>query len=569
MTTMFEVGSIFTIVDKASPVLKALAKQMAALNDLATKLQTSLSSIATVNVELGDTFSSINRRMTGTIGRMERLTTVTREYATVASAAAKGTFIAAGATPRRAASQAESEAGSFGTGAFALGIARGHRLNAALTGIPGMAAGFTAYMAANKAAGLEDAINRSLVAMNIPVTSAYMDTAVAQSIQNSVFTTAQRWGRPVNDTADAALDVIRLLAPRSNEDRMRLLPQILDFAAAETRGKPGTTMDEAASIGIALAHQLQDYSPETIEPVLKAFARLSMATHQSLTQFAQAGSYYLPLLHAGLKMDPAKLMAIGAVGSQMGLRSKSGTWLAQLLSAPFTADLTGTRHNQRRKALIELGLMDSSGKLIHVTDPLDFLTTLHDHATPLTPRQRMSAYRAAFGMQGARAASIYTDDTVLRNIAALIGDLKNAPTIAALLNAYSKSPLTQLQQQEQEFNKSLTQLGELILPTAIKAIRGFTMAIQGIPIVWNWLHLKNSDGTPWFNPGHSASPHHTRWGEFLFGKRQPIQVHSHVHLDGRIVAKSVTEHQYYDMNRALPSGSGFDSRLSFTSPGVP
>lgn len=50
---------------------------------------------------------------------------------------------------------------------------------------------------------------------------------------------------------------------------------------------------------------------------------------------------------------------------------------------------------------------------------------------------------------------------------------------------------------------------------------------------------------------------------------RPIHVHTQLHLDGRPIAKVVTQHQYYDMNRDLASGSGFDSRLSFSSPGVP
>lgn len=579
MTEMFKVGSIFTIIDEASPVLKALAKQMTALNDLAAKVQTSLSAIVTVNAQLGDTFSAVNRRMTGTISRMERLAAVTKEYGSAATvAAAQGGVMATVGGRRGGISSEAAGAEEFGAGAFAMGVARGHRLNAALTSIPAMAAGYVAYLAVNKGANVEDAIDRALVAMNIPVTSDYMNTAVAQSIQNAIFATAQRWGRPVGDTSDAALDVIRLLAPRSNADRMTLLPQILDFAAAETRGKPGTTMDEAASIGIALAHQLQDYSPDKIEPVLKAFARLSMATHQSLSQFAQAGSYYLPLLHAGLKMNPTELMAIGAVGSQMGLRSKSGTWLAQLFSAPFTADLTGKRGKARRHALIELGLADASGHLIHVTDPLDFLNTLHSHAAGMSKQQRMADFRAAFGIQGARAASIYTDDTVIKNINDLITELTTSPSISTLQSAYSKSPLTQLQRQEQQFNTQLTKLGEHILPVAIDALRGFVMAIEGISVIANLLRPRTIAGfLDKHAPGVSDALYHifTPQGraDLVHGapppSGRPIHVHTQINMDGRTFAKLVSQHQYYDMNRDLTSGSGFDSRLSFTAPGVP
>ena len=53
------------------------------------------------------------------------------------------------------------------------------------------------------------------------------------------------------------------------------------------------------------------------------------------------------------------------------------------------------------------------------------------------------------------------------------------------------------------------------------------------------------------------------------GGKNPIQVKTQVNLDGRQIANVVSDHQYYNMNRDLSSGSGFDGKLSFASPGVP
>ena len=591
MPSTFETQSVFTILDKATPVLDSLAKKMGALNDLAKSLQTSFSAISAISLEMGDSFSSMNRRMTGTIGRMERLTVATRQYQSAAAAASEKNDVLAASMVigsrrtaaanegggSRSAATASGGGGKWGLGAVGRGMAHGHGVNAALTGIPGMAMGYTAYMGINKAAGIEDAVNRAMVAMNIPVSADYMSTPLAQAIQNSIFQASERWGRPINDTSSAALDIVRLLAPRSTNERMALLPGLLDFAGAETRGKPGTTMDEAAGVAIALAHQLRDYSPEQIEPVLKQFARLSMATHSSLTQFARASSYYLPLLNAGLGMDAGKLMAIGTVGSQMGLNTKSGTWLAQLFTAPMTADLTGKRSSARREALMKLGLMDEAGHLIHVTDPLDFLSTVGQHADALSPRDRISAERAAFGQQGARGASIFTDKAVLKNILDLVGEFKNSPDITALHNAYQKSPLTQLQQQEQQFNTQLTKLGEEILPLAIDALRGFRMAIEGVSVIANVFSPKTVSGfidkhapaigdtllrvKEWF-PGITQRLHDAAGlgsGNSMSGK--PIQVNTQVNLDGRPIAQVVSQHQANAAKSPPSSNSGFDGRL--------
>lgn len=568
MPTIFETQSVFTILDKATPVLDSLAKKMEGLTDLAKTLQTSLSAISTINVEMGDTFSSVNRRMTSAIGRMERLTTATRQYQSVAETAAASTAALAG-------SMVVGSRGGRASAAVATGGGRGgkssfHGVVGKLTSIPAMVAEYAAYMGINKAANIEDAINRAMVAMNVPVGADYMSTPLAQSIQNSILQASQRWGRPINDTSNAAMDIVRLLAPRSKEERMALLPSLLDFAGAETRGKPGTTMDEAAGVAIALAHQLRNYSPAQIEPVLKQFAQLSMATHSSLTQFARASSYYLPLLNAGLGMDAGKLMAIGTVGSQMGLNTKSGTWLAQLFTSPMTADLTGKRSSARRQALMKLGLMDKAGHLIHVTDPLDFLSTVGEHAEALSPRERIVAERAAFGQQGARGASIFTDKAVLKNIVDLVAAFKNAPSVSALHKAYQQSPLTQLQQQEQAFNTQLTKLGEHILPLATDAVRGFVMAIEGISVIAHALSPKTIGGwldqkAPWI--GDSL----LRFHDWLAGhhdgvapppNRNSVTVHTQVNIDGRKVAKAVSKHQYDSANVPPASGSSFDRRMT-------
>ena len=600
MTSIFETQSVFTILDKATPVLESLAKKMEGLNDFAKTLQTSLSAISTINVEVGDTFSSINRRMTSTIGRMERLTVATRQYQGAAAAASTQTGVLAasmvggsrGGTGARSGTgggggggASGSNGSKWGLGSFGRGMTHGAGISHAMTSIPGMAAGYMTYMGINKAANLEDAVNRSLVAMNISVDADYMSTPLAQTIQNSILQASQNWGRPINDTSSAALDIVRLLAPRSNEERMALLPSLLDFAGAETRGKPGTTMDEAAGVAISLAHQLRNYSPAQIEPVLKQFAQLSMATHSSLTQFARASSYYLPLLNAGLNMDAGKLMAIGTVGSQMGLNTKSGTWLAQMFTAPMTADLTGTRGASRRKALMQLGLLDNAGHLIHMTDPLDFLATVGEHAAALSPNDRILAEKAAFGQQGARGASIFADKAVLSNIDELVKQFKDAPNIAKLHEAYQKSPLTQLQQQEQAFNTQITKLGEYILPLATDALRGFVMAIEGISVIANAFSpktiSKNINSTP---GGQKLGDTFYNWADglhdgplrnFLFGGNAPtktvtpppssgktIVVHHASYLNGRSIYNSTTQYLAEAGSRPSTSGSGFDGRMT-------
>ena len=163
----------------------------------------------------------------------------------------------------------------------------------------------------------------------------------------------------------------------------------MNFAGAEVLGKHGTTMEEATEAGIGLAHQLRAYSPEEIEPLWALSPSSRWHRQQSLSQMSRASSYYLPLLTAGLGMDPTELMAMGTVGSQMGLNTKSGTWLARMFQAPFVADLTSKRGNRRAMSALEaLGSGYEDGQVV-TKDPMEFLQILGDSCRRHDARRRV------------------------------------------------------------------------------------------------------------------------------------------------------------------------------------
>jgi hypothetical protein len=363
----------------------------------------------------------------------------------------------------------------------------------------------------------------------------------------------------IDDTQDAALQAMRSLAPLTPEQRMKLLPSIMNFAGAEVLGKHGTTMDEATEAGIALAHQLRAYEPEQIEPLLGAFAKLSMASPQSLSQMARASSYYLPLLTAGLNMDPSELMAMGTVGSQMGLNTKAGTWLARMFQAPFVADLTSSRQSARRSALEELGLVQN-GQVV-TKDPLEFLRILASSSANMTPEARMKDFVAAFGQEGARAASIFTDPAVMKNLAGLAEGLKTAPTPEALKSQYGYSPKVQYDKATAEFGVALRELGDLVLPEVTSGLKAFTYGMKALSAILHlptWLADKAFAGASWLT-GNSAAP--------KSGQQQSVIIDHSTHLDGAVLAKSVTEYQIDGMAKAPAAGNNSDLRMTPYYPG--
>jgi hypothetical protein len=533
MEEVYKVGVTFALKNLVSAELLKMAAQFGAVNKEAQALQATLKAMGTMSgvgvvtgigvaaKEMGDSFKYAAAQVDGVRSKLNQL------------------------------KPAAQNTGFWGSNSSLAkwGLAYAG-YDAAKTGIGG-------------AMSLDDAIARGMIAMGLPVGPNYLASGAAGTIRNSISGTATSWGVGFDQTQDAALQIIRGLDPISPDARMKLLPALLNFAGAEVLGKHGTTMDEASEAAIALAHQLKDYSPEQIEPILGAFAKMSMGSPASLQQLTRASSYYLPLLTSGLGMDPTQLLAIGEAGSQMGLNTKAGTWLAQLFQAPFVADLTNTRQSARRSALEELGLV-KDGKPV-TKDAIQFLTILSDHLQALPADQRMRDVVAAFGQQGGRGAAIYSDPAALKNIAALAAGISSGRTPDQLRGEYGNSPQVQFNQAVENMNKVLRELGDAVLPEVTSGIKLFTFGMKALAAVIelpDWLAAKAAAGV---KAGTDLLFHGSAAPMMSQGVTVPITVNSI--LDGRVVAQSTADHFLNGFGQSPSSGNNLDLRAVPYYPG--
>lgn len=484
MITGAEVGSVFMIEDRASGVLNLIA-------DAADRVAASAKEASDALIVLGDSapFAGILANLDSLTAGLDALGDVgaretknlsegfkfaAAEVDGVRSSVASLTIeIQALGAATKTASEESEESGGLGALFGGLGKKMGGFFS-----LPAMATEFTGFEAIKHGMEMEDTINRMMVSMNVPVGANYMETDMAQEMQRQIEQHSRDWGIPLEGMQHAALAAARNLAPLSPEQRMRIMPSLLDFVGLEVTGKPGTSAEEAASAGIGLAHQLKDYTPEQIEPIFKVFAQLSRGTETSLPNLSRSFSYALPLLTSGLNMDPTELMAMGVATSQMGLGSKSGTWLSSMFSTPFTADLTSKRQSQRRDALEELGLFEH-GKAT-TTDPFQFIETMSAHLDKVPQEQKLKLFMHAFGLQGAREAAIMTDPAVLKNLMGLATSMRTAPSAEENRAEYAESPLFKFHKAESEFSIALTHLGETVMPAATLAINLFSKAAEGL-----------------------------------------------------------------------------------------
>jgi hypothetical protein len=250
---------------------------------------------------------------------------------------------------------------------------------------------------------------------------------------------------------------------------------------------------------------------------------------------------------------------MGTVGSQMGLNTKSGTWLAQMFQAPFVSDLTSTRQSARRTALQALGIVDADGNPV-TKDPMEFLKIVAAHASSMSPEERMRDFVAGFGQQGARGAAIFTDPAVMTNLLGLTAGLRSAATPDQLKKQYSNSPTVKFDKELAEIMKSLTTLGEDILPAVNVGIKGLDLALKAVmlslKVTWSFIRLPVTayEGISSLFNGTSVAPPSS-------SQRSVVLNHTTA-LDGRVLAKSTTEYQIQGLAQAPSSGTGFDGRLS-------
>lgn len=241
---------------------------------------------------------------------------------------------------------------------------------------------------------------------------------------------ATQYAFAINSPRDVALTYLssaQMLHGLPLEEQNRINRTIMPFAALEAKQKR-IPLEDAFTSFLSIAHQEGAYSQNDIQRALVPVLTASISTDQPLTRIVRAASYSVPVLKAGLDMDPAKLIVLQTMLMRAGIfNTKSGTWTQALFSNLIPSNLgAGLFKNTKQKAALEkLGLIDSSGKPLYLnTDgSVDALKVAHiiaEHATKLQPVERMGALTQAFGKQGSREAALFTMPAFIQQLPAIL-----------------------------------------------------------------------------------------------------------------------------------------------------
>ncbi len=223
--------------------------------------------------------------------------------------------------------------------------------------------------------------------------------------------------------AETFLSASRLLRTLSPDQQRSMIDTAMPYAAVEAKLK-GVPLPEALEAFIGLAHQAGAYSQKDAAPLYESMMQASLTTHSSLGQISRAASYALPALHAA-GANSSDVMLLIATMMQAGiLNTKSGTWLnAMALNAlPNTLGSGLFKNKLQNEALERLGLYKNGHSQFYqngVFDLLKEVQILANARTLMTPEQFNAALRQGFGIQGQRAASLFSEPQVLQNLSAL------------------------------------------------------------------------------------------------------------------------------------------------------
>jgi hypothetical protein len=235
-------------------------------------------------------------------------------------------------------------------------------------------------------------------------------------------------GGKIEPFGDSMLEGARLMRTLSAAKQKEMLDFAMPYIALESKLK-GVSMPEATTAFIGLSHMAGAYDPKQAEPLYESMLQASLTSHASLGQIARAASYALPSLHAA-GANSSDVMLLVATMMQGGImNTKSGTWLNAMASNALPNTLgSGLFSNKKQnEALQDLGLYKGNQSQFYANGSMDLMkevAILAADREKMEPLKFNALLKMAFGTQGQRGASFFSEDSTIGNLHAL-ADLKN------------------------------------------------------------------------------------------------------------------------------------------------
>jgi hypothetical protein len=199
----------------------------------------------------------------------------------------------------------------------------------------------------------------------------------------------------------------------------------------------------------------------------------------------------VPLLESGLEIDPMQSLLLGTALTRAGATStKSETWLREmaLRAMPGTSMMSRIAFKKHEEALKAVGLVDDNDKPTWFTngkpDLLKTLDVAGGNAAKIPVEKRAAIERGLFGAQGGGGFALLAEPAVREQILALQKEM-NSPEFknryAGFMQNYNNEVTSQSARTAlQEFNVTMMDIGQHVLPVINFALRDFKGALEAV-----------------------------------------------------------------------------------------
>jgi hypothetical protein len=485
-TTAFEVDAIFRIINRASPTITAILRQIRELNLAVDKARANLATISKTPglvTATGET-EALAAAWKGVATEARLANNAMRNASRAALPGSVATAGAAGGGGGRARLGGYLASGGRGPHVRGpgMGLTGGGHISG---GGAGMAAAGVAGYGVYEAAKMEDAVFHLMYHAGVE----YNDANRAKF--RTILQGGMRSGYGLHEIAESATQAVRMFQGVPGNG-VEVLPELLKAATTEARLK-NTSPKESMDALIGLAHMTKEYDPASIKKLAKDFAFLSIATPGSLSSIERGASYSVPILQSGLEIDPMSTLLLGSALVRAGAKNtKQGTWLRAMVerAMPGTAIFESEKKAEHHDELLKrIGLLDKDG---HVTwkdahgklDPMRMLEIAGEGLKKIPLEERAGVEHKLFGTQGEGAMSLLTDPAVAAQIKEL-RRMMNSPEWANRYGGFSQdyesnSTVQQARTAMAEFNIALMDIAKNALPAVKGALDDFKGAMKWI-----------------------------------------------------------------------------------------
>jgi hypothetical protein len=525
MITTFEAGSVFKIIDEATPTLRAMSRGVATFDKAVNAARLNLEKLNAVKLapvagelklitdsaialrpevaglsrslgtldrrmavlpgtakafstELTSAFTAISTGATAALADMRALTAETRTLAVSSRAASRAALL-----PGRAAAGGGGghSRGGFHVSGLSQRIPGGHVYfhggnNAAMAALGAL--GYGIY----EESEIEDIAARAMITGQIKVDAGMRNSAAFQAIRDTIGAVSTQTGFSPKEVGEAILTTERQFGGLDFMKRLDIEKTLLPYAAAEARLKE-TSLPEAFQALVGLVHMTGTYDPKQLPELARSFAYTSMITPVELPRFERALSYSLPILHAGMNMDPSAVMFLTSMAQTAGItNTKSGTWIREFF-ARLMPDTSGTKraleHNRLEQ---QLGLLDAqnkptwfvkdaAGKVDWMPSLSNLSRTMSTELAKIPDTERLGVMKQVWGAQGGGFGALMNLPQFVDQISVLAEKMKafqGGETVLDQLTA--GSPVQQARNAFADLQKVLMDIGGIALPPVVRSL---------------------------------------------------------------------------------------------------